>query len=271
MGNIGLDMNDENITTSITNGDIKLRPNGTGGVRIGDTDTDVVLSTNGSGALTIQTSGGNKDITIDPNGTGTTYVRAMRVNSSNFFDMPQFRRQGTSQGDYNLEVSNDSTSTAITAGQPGGCFGFSHYSNGYTNPNYAGYDAYYVGSINAIVGDEGTFGSAGENNNAIRLYTYQDQYGFATNNVGEFRYASASLMKETLKFDNTSGVITIEAATANDDLKLKATGTGNVLADAPFILKHLSSDPTGSNGMMYYNTTSNKFRGYANGAWTDLH
>ena len=38
-----------------------------------------------------------------------------------------------------------------------------------------------------------------------------------------------------------------------------------------FVMANLSSDPTGQNGMIYYNTSSNKFRGYANGAWTDLH
>ena len=32
-----------------------------------------------------------------------------------------------------------------------------------------------------------------------------------------------------------------------------------------------SSDPSGENGDTYYNTSTNKFKGYANGAWVDLH
>lgn len=45
-----------------------------------------------------------------------------------------------------------------------------------------------------------------------------------------------------------------------------------VMNQKVFRAGNLSGDPaTASNGDMYYNTTTNKFRGYANGAWTDLH
>ena len=110
---------------------------------------------------------------------------------------------------------------------------------------------FYIGSINGVVGDEGTPGSAGENNNAIRLYTYSENAGaYPLNNVGEFRYASASFMKETLVFDNTSNVITIEAATANDDLTLKTSGSGDITVNPSgtgYII--LSNLPTSSAGL----------------------
>jgi hypothetical protein len=45
-------------------------------------------------------------------------------------------------------------------------------------------------------------------------------------------------------------------------------GTGAV--GNKFTFGNLTTDPTGTNGGFYYNTTSNKFRGYINGAWSDL-
>jgi len=36
------------------------------------------------------------------------------------------------------------------------------------------------------------------------------------------------------------------------------------------LVPRMASDPTGVNGMIYYNTNSNKFRGYENGVWKDL-
>jgi hypothetical protein len=258
-------LNDLETITTGTDEHLTLEPNGTGTVKLGK-DLDV----NGQNIISVS----NGDIVLDPDGSGTSYIKAYRVNSATFADMPQMRRQGTAHTNYSLEVSNDSTSTNLTAGQPGGCFGFTQYSDNYSNPSYGG-NAYYVGSINGVVGDEGTFGNAGENNNAIRLYTYQDQNGFGLNNVGEFRYASASIMKETLKFDNTSGVITIEAATTNDDLKLKASGTGNVVADAPFVLKSYTTTErnalTAVTGAMIFNTTDSKAQVYDGTAWQNLH
>ena len=251
-----LDVNGNDIV-STSNGDIDIVPNGIGKVKltadktmIGKSNTDAMLTTNGTGDLRLTTNdnnssgeikiqdGANGAIELTPNGTGTVEIQAYRVNSGTFAHMPQMRRQSTAHTGYALEVSSDSTSTDIAAGQPGGCFGFTHYSDNYSN--YGG-NAYYIGSINGVVGDEGTLdGSAGENNNAIRLYTYSDQNAFGLNTVAEFRYATSEFMKGALTFDYTSNKVTIEAPTSNDDIEIKTNGSTGYI-----ILSNLpTSDPT---------------------------
>lgn len=70
----------------------------------------------------------------------------------------------------------------------------------------------------------------------------------------------------------TSGNITLQAAgtgtTAN--IQIGAGGAGSTTPDL-FVLdaKSNAGDPTGTNGAMYYNANTNKFRCYQNGAWSD--
>ena len=56
--------------------------------------------------------------------------------------------------------------------------------------------------------------------------------------------------------------------TVNAGFKLDVNGT--VRVQNSLTLGNLASDPAGANGMIYYNTTTNKFRGFENGAWVDL-
>ena len=61
--------------------------------------------------------------------------------------------------------------------------------------------------------------------------------------------------------DNTDDVIRVDAS--KDKTQLNGV----------MRLHTAGSDPSSNleNGDMYYNTSTNKFRGYANGAWVDLH
>jgi len=64
----------------------------------------------------------------------------------------------------------------------------------------------------------------------------------------------------------------VNGDTTSDVLKVDA-GTEIVSTGGVFQLYSASADPSSNlaNGQMYYNTSTHKFRGYANGAWTDLH
>lgn len=64
--------------------------------------------------------------------------------------------------------------------------------------------------------------------------------------------------QNTLVVSGTS----VGIGTSSPQAKLDVNGT--------MLLGNLSGDPSGSNGMIYYNTTTNKFRGYENGAWANL-
>jgi hypothetical protein len=68
-------------------------------------------------------------------------------------------------------------------------------------------------------------------------------------------------------FGSTSGNVLI-GTTTDAGYKLDVNGTARV--QNSLTLGNLSGDPSGANGMIYYNTTTNKFRGYENGSWTNL-
>ena len=97
--NLRLDTNTLSSTNS--NGDIVIAPNGTGDiqldsdtVRIGDSNTNATLTTNGTGDLVLNTNSGtntgsitiadgaNNDITITPNGTGKLVLNNPYINGT---------------------------------------------------------------------------------------------------------------------------------------------------------------------------------------------
>mgnify|MGYP001563713334 FL=1 len=77
-----------------------------------------------------------------------------------------------------------------------------------------------------------------------------------------------------------SAIARVSAATFDTDLLPNADGTLNIGASNPrwatlrlsdlLYLGSVASDPAGSNGAIYYNTTDNVFRGYRNGSWNLL-
>lgn len=82
-----------------------------------------------------------------------------------------------------------------------------------------------------------------------------------------------------ITFGNTTGAtaININSGTGNVNFTVGPTSSsgkvqiGNSATATPdlLVLDNGTADPSGTNGGMYYNTTSNKFRCYQNGAWAN--
>lgn len=97
---------------------------------------------------------------------------------------------------------------------------------------------------------------------------------------------NSSDAKQQITRNFRSAVAKVSAITFDSDLLPSTDNTYNVGASNPrwlngFFSGNVSvggllnvgtatSDPTGQNGSIYYNTTSNAFRGYVNGAWADF-
>jgi len=68
---------------------------------------------------------------------------------------------------------------------------------------------------------------------------------------------------------STGNLLLQNGGTFTDNgFRLEVVGTAKITN--ALTLGNLSSDPTGSNGMIYYNTTSNTFKVYQNGAWRTI-
>jgi len=75
-------------------------------------------------------------------------------------------------------------------------------------------------------------------------------------------------VNKNVYLNETGGGNTLIGTATDAGFKLDVNGT--VRIQNSLTLGNLASDPVGANGMIYYNTTTNKFRGYENGAWVNL-
>ncbi len=76
----------------------------------------------------------------------------------------------------------------------------------------------------------------------------------------------------------TSNIMFLNASDAAGEFRMQINGNTLLRQEATRLTlstvlraHNASSDPSGANGDFYYNSTTNKFRGYAAGAWVDLH
>jgi hypothetical protein len=78
----------------------------------------------------------------------------------------------------------------------------------------------------------------------------------------------------TLNVDNLNFNDNTISSDSNADINLSAGGTGNIVAQSPFIAATFTTTQRNSltavNGMMIYNSTTNQLEGRENGAWVSL-
>jgi hypothetical protein len=182
---------------------------------------------------------------------------------------------------------------AITAGtstNDGGSFSFVAGNTASTNPNSGG------GSVQIVGGNQtaSQTGNAGEGRGGgdvvLQAGTAKNQFGgnvSLTAGSAEWQGGDAVLAAGGGLIDDDGyggsaliygGSVTGGTAQAGHIDLIPGVNpdsdalNGKTRCNGVLKMHGLADDPTaGENGDMYYNTTSNKFRGYANGSWVDLH
>lgn len=111
-----------------------------------------------------------------------------------------------------------------------------------------------------------------EQPNAIgQLFNLESKYKAGT--VGFESQVDGSLNTAKMYATNASGstnLSVIEVDSVSIRIKTDNAATISEFNSNGLVLPPLSSEPTGENGAMYYNTSTNKFRIYENGAWRDM-
>lgn len=117
----------------------------------------------------------------------------------------------------------------------------------------------------------------GAGGNYLSFYTYDDGVStFGTKNILQAKKRSFSVCNYKLSFGNSGddSLQAIEAVAdlefyANDEKHVEMTDTATTFSKV-VQLARFSSDPTGVEGGMYYNTTTNKFRVYNGTSWESI-
>jgi len=102
----------------------------------------------------------------------------------------------------------------------------------------------------------------------IRVFGLSATWATAANRSSymTFRTRNADSYGERMRITNDGNLLI--GTTTNGTFKMDVNG--RVRIQNMLTLGNLTADPSGTNGMIYYNTTTNKFRGYENGAWVNL-
>ena len=274
-----LDVNGQDLVTT-SNGNIKLTPNGTGQIRI---DSNVVEQHSAAGLVINHRGQGTHNGANfgapegDSSGSTMLFNTGVQIEGRGQYEYPAVVLRNTSVNGYNnlwaakarpAEVGEGSLSYTQDDYLDEDEVIFRFFGAGFQGTDGAGNSVFSYGSATVdLYATENHSSTA--NGGGIRFKTLNTGTAAGSGNETEkLRIADDVRVnpgKLNMDFrvygDNNDDVIRVDAS--QDKVKI-----GGVMR-----LHTAGSDPSSNlaNGDMYYNTSTHKFRGYANGAWVDLH
>ena len=97
--------------------------------------------------------------------------------------------------------------------------------------------------------------------------TVNDDYNSGSPNPGPYPYPGYGFKPIVYKVEAFEIQVKDSDTTTFTALHIDET---DAVFQVPMVLVNKANDPVGVDGMMYYNTTTNKFRGKQNGTWINL-
>jgi hypothetical protein len=244
---------------------------GTGGLNLGNSgvaNTIQIGNTTGAVAQTINI------------GTNNTASSATTVTIGSLIGTSPTTIQGGSSG---VLIKPVNSSSALRVQNASGNTAFSVDTtspNGYATVNIGG-SGISNSQINFLQGASqlwaiGTDDTSPGGADNFNIYNYaNNKVNFALSTTGQaiFQNSTDSTTAFQIQRAASGGTIfNVDTSTTSGDRNgILQVGTGSGTSATLFVLdtKTNSGDPTGSNGSMYYNSNSNKFRCYQNGSWAD--
>ena len=121
-GNLSIATN--SITSTDTDGNINITPDGTGDINlsadtitVGDSNLEATISSNGNGILKLKTGGSNQDIILHPDGTGSVQTfGGIKFNANNDYVLLKSSSASFRNIRFNITINRWNIRTSITNG-----------------------------------------------------------------------------------------------------------------------------------------------------------